>query len=88
MTDTFRAVWPITDDTVPWHQLVAEAYADLENVAARYRVRIDPDAQPRVFRAPASLVPGSGGLTDTVLVFDVRATPIKPRPYHRRSTAA
>lgn len=62
----FRAMWPVEDQTMPPRRLLAEAEADLADVAFRHGVRV-------VAAAPGTIVegrtvPGSGGAALVVLI--------------------
>lgn len=87
--DTFQAIWPVTDSTIPPGDLIKEATRDIRAVAARHRVEYEPQ-HGRFAMAPALAVPGAaGGLTDTVLIYEAPGRAMAPRPYHhdRRATA-
>lgn len=77
---TFRAIWPIHDPTVPLRDLVREAAADVENVAARSRARLVGRGSWSM--AASENVPGSGRVTDTVLIFEAPAVALPRRAYH------
>lgn len=81
----FRALWPVTDPTVPAVDLLAEAQADLPAVARRHGARnIVWHAAP-VLREGRS-TPGSGGAAVVVTIDAlVRLT---TRAAHRRGVAA
>ena len=88
-----RAVWPVVDESlIPTPEvLVAEALADLPNVARRSRCEIAGPAQAAVLEG--RLVPGSGGARWVVLA-QCDAVPIPARgytarllPQHARRTA-
>jgi hypothetical protein len=76
----FRAIWPVVDPTVPLRHLVAEAAADVPNVALRSRAEITGPGTWSM--APSEAVPGSGRVTDTVLIFEAPAVPMPRRAYH------
>lgn len=61
----FQAIWPVTDPTMPAHELIAEAQQDFRNVAARHRARITgtPTFQYRAGRN----IPGSQGAARIII---------------------
>lgn len=77
----FRALWPIVDATVPGQQLAAEVSGDLPELQRRARAQVTGPG--RFFVAPSASVPGSGGSTSHVLVYEAPARPVSPRVYHR-----
>jgi hypothetical protein len=80
-----RAIWPVTDDTIPTADLIAEARADLPAVARRHGLVITGDTAHCAVRiAKGRGVPGSGGAR-RVLIAEVPAETIRD---HHRSTAA
>ncbi len=80
-----RAIWPITDPTIPTAELAAEARADLPTVARRHGLVITGDITHCPIRiADGRGVPGSGGAR-RVLVAEIEAETIRD---HHRSTAA
>lgn len=80
----FRAIWPIYDPTMPYDAMLQAAIEELPDVAARSHARIT--GRGRFTIAPSSKVPGSGRVTDTVLVYEADADPLPRRPYHRQPT--
>lgn len=61
MVDTFRAVWPVLDESGSPVEWCEDAIDDLPNVLQRSHVRRVDDAQPKVWIANGRTVPGSGG---------------------------
>lgn len=80
----FRAVWPVLDARVPVPQLLAEARDELAALATRAGCQIT--GTPRFRLAPSDRVPGSGRISETVLLADAPAEPVAPRAY-RKATA-
>lgn len=80
-TFRFRALWPITDHTQPFLDLIAEAKADLPAVAARAHAR--PLRGGRWSIAPSAEIPGSGRITPYVLVYDAPASPSRQNAIHQ-----
>ena len=67
MTDVparWLAVWPVNDPSMSSRELVAEAAADLPDVARRHRHRVIGVEKWR--RCPGRLVPGSGGAPEVI----------------------
>ena len=62
----FRAIWPVTDPTVPYADLIAAAREDLPAVALRHGVRVHRATAPRVIEG--RMVPGSGGAQHVVVI--------------------
>lgn len=87
MSDRFRAIWPIVNESIPWADLIAEARRDLAIVAGQAHCR--PDWRAGRWSLARSVdVPGSGRTTASVLVYEAPATPIEARPYHARREAS
>lgn len=85
MSDVFLAIWPIVDETVSYADLCRQAERDLPDMIARARVIL---ARPGRFSiAPSEKVPGSGRITDAVLVYEAPATRAPRRPYHHEGVA-
>lgn len=80
---TFRAIWPIVDQTKPWASLITEARNEIPFIAARAHARIDT-TRGRFSIAPSAETPGSGQVTSTCLIYEAPAKPAS-RPYHRRT---
>jgi len=70
----FRAIWPMTDETMPFPELVKEATVDLPNVIARAHARLT--AHGKWSMAPSCNVPGSGRVTEHVLIFEAPAVEV------------
>jgi len=82
-TATFRAIWPIRDETVPWSDLLREAADDIPMIAAAAGARV---LTRGIFSIARSVdVPGSGRVTNTILVFEAPARALPRRGYHRRT---
>lgn len=80
-----RAIWPITDETVPARELIAEARADLPTVARRHGLVITGDLATCPVRiAQGRGVPGSGG-AHRVLIAEIDAETI--RSHHKGAAA-
>lgn len=78
-THTFRAIWPITDETVPYAELCKQAGAELPEIIARSRARLTSPGHFAV--APSAHVPGSGRVTESVLLYTAPAVALRPRAY-------
>lgn len=74
----FRALWPITDMTLPLGDLIAAAEVDLPVVAALQHAEVQSGGRWSV--APSSRVPGSGNITANVLIYEAPAVPVNARP--------
>lgn len=70
----FRALWPITDMTTPLGDLIDTATRDLPMVAARAHAEVQ--AGGRWLVAASAKVPGSGRVTENVLLYEAPAAPI------------
>ena len=79
---TLRIIWPILDPTIARDDLIAEAVETLPRLVAQARARITRPDQALFRILPSTRVPGSGRVTDTVLVYDVPAVAAPPRCYH------
>lgn len=73
MSHTLRCLWPVVDPSIPLRELLAEAAADLPEVATRAHAKVTGPG--RWSMAPSEAVPGSGRVTDTVLIFEAPAEP-------------
>ncbi|MFW6776108.1 hypothetical protein ACOACO_17625 [Nocardioides sp. CPCC 205120] len=73
MSGTFRAIWPIVDESRTYAALCREAAREVPEIAARSRARLTGPGRFSV--APSESVPGSGRLTDSVLVYEAPAEP-------------
>ena len=84
----FRALWPILDDApsaAGYAQLLAEARADLPAILARHSARA---TGPGVFHVAASVdVPGSGRVTESVLIWEGPVVAAEPRVYRTHTQA-
>jgi hypothetical protein len=78
---TFRALWPIIDPSVSLHELTQQAHADLPALTRRAHCRLT--GRGRWWIADSRLIPGSGRVTDTCLIYDAPAVSVHRRAYHR-----
>ena len=88
-THTFRAVWPIVygaGAVQPDADLIAQALADLPNVATRHHATIVGTPQATI--TEGRRIPGSGGHAHVVIA-EAPATKVPVRAYqHARKGAA
>lgn len=89
----FRAIWPITNERLPFTALCAQATHDIPLLAAQAHARITGPG--RWTAALSTDIPGSGRITKWVLLYEapaVRAprhtTPIAAPIQQEESTAA
>ncbi len=83
---TFRAFWPIVDDTVPPIDLIREAALELPRLTAQAHAVINGPGRWAI--APSCKVPGSGRVTPTVLLYEAPATQGRaPYPDSRNEVA-
>ena len=80
----FRAIWPITDEAVTYADLCRQATAELPLLLGQARARLTNPGRFSI--APANRVPGSGRVTESVLVFEAPAIPLTARDYHRKAS--
>lgn len=85
MTYRFRAVWPVVDN-VPTISLLTQAGGDIRHLAAQAHARIVGPG--RFSFARAVDVPGSGRVTEWVLLFEAPAERVAVRPYRKPKVAA
>jgi hypothetical protein len=71
---TFRAVWPIVDEAIPYAELCREAMAEVPRLAAQAHARTR--GVGRFIIVPSDLVAGSGRVTETCLVYTAPAVPL------------
>lgn len=71
---TFRAVWPITDESVPYAELCKQAMIEIPRLAAQAHAR--PSGTGAFIIAPSDVVPGSGRVSKLCLVYTAPAVPI------------
>lgn len=76
---TFKAIWPITDQTQSLDELIAVATPEVPTLASRAHARIT--SRGRFTIARSIDVPGSGRATPTVLVYEARAVEMPARRY-------
>lgn len=79
MTAVFRAIWPIADESVPYAQLCHEATADLPHLIAQAKAHLLRAGSFSI--APSDQVPGSGRITESVLMYTAPAEPMRRRAY-------
>jgi hypothetical protein len=73
----FRAIWPITNERLPFTALVAQATHDLPLLTAMAHARL---VGPGRWTAALSTdIPGSGRITQWVLLYEAPATPAPRR---------
>lgn len=81
----FRAFWPITDDKLGMTELIRIATPDIPELLARAHAAIGHDNSGRWSIAPSATVPGSGRVTDFVLLFEAPARRVPTRAYRKAS---
>lgn len=67
----FRAFWPIIDDSVPMHHLIAHAIDDLPWLTSQAHAVIVGKGRWSI--ELSCMVPGSGRVTETILMFNAPA---------------
>ena len=77
----FRAIWPITDESVSYADLCRQAANDVALLIGQAHCRLTKPGRFSI--APAELVPGSGRVTDSVLVYEAPASPLPARSYRK-----
>lgn len=82
----FRAFWPIIDQTIPLRDLIAEASDQLPALIAQAHCHVTGRGRWSV--TLSSSVPGSGRITETVLLYEAPARPAPRREYHRATGSA
>lgn len=83
---TFRAFWPITDENRPLQSLIEEARKDLPWLTAQAHAQLAGRGRWTVERSAD--VPGSGRVTETVLLFNAPAVEGRaPLPDSREEVA-
>lgn len=80
----FRAIWPIVDEGFSYAALCLSAEADLPMLIAQTHARLTGPGRFSV--APSDRVPGSGRVTESVLVFEAPAIAVARREYHRKAS--
>lgn len=78
-THTFLARWPILDPARTIASLRDEAACELDQLVSRAHARLVGPGRWAI--ADSARVPGSGGITPTVLVFTAPAIEAERRPY-------
>jgi hypothetical protein len=72
----YKAIWPITDITLPWFALIEQAKRDLPNLTMLAHAQLTGAGRWSV--AESRTVPGSGGITPWVLIFEAPAEAWRP----------
>ena len=80
----FRAIWPITNPDMSYVDLCKQARRDLPLLLARAKASTTGEGWFSV--QPANKVPGSGNVTETVLLFQAPAEPAAPRAHPHLDT--
>lgn len=76
-----RCIWPITDETVSYATLCRQAADDLPLLIGQASARL---LKPGRFSiAPSVEVPGSGRVTESVLIYEAPAVPLARRSYRK-----
>jgi len=79
----FRALWPITDDSLTFADLCKQAAGDLPDLVIQAHARL---LRPGRFTiAESAHVPGSGRVTPTVLLYEAPAEAKPMRSYWKAS---
>ena len=81
----FRAIWPITNPSMSYADLCAQARRDLTLLYSR--AKATPTAEGWFSIQPSRKVPGSGNTTESVLLFQCPATATGPRVHPHLTTA-
>lgn len=81
----FRAFWPILDMATPLEELLAAANRELPLVAARAHAEVRHDGRWSI--APSVRVPGSGRVTENVLLYEAPGQPRQLAVYCPRCKA-
>lgn len=76
MTALYKAIWPITDISLPFLTLIEQGKAELPDLTRFARVRIAGPGRWSV--AESRHVPGSGGITPWVLIYEAPAEHWRP----------
>ncbi|WP_224279092.1 hypothetical protein [Nocardioides lacusdianchii] len=89
----FRAIWPITNERLPFTALCAQATHDIPFLAAQAHARLTGPG--RWSAALSAEVPGSGRITKWVLLYEApavqaprRTNPTQATPIQQEETAA
>lgn len=77
----FRAIWPITDETLTVAELARIALPEIAMLAAQAGARVLDGGEFRT--ADSRRVPGSGRVTPRVLIYEARAERIDRRSYRK-----
>lgn len=76
---TFRAIWPITDHRVSWFELCKAAREEVPILAGQASARIVGPGRFSI--ADSRNIPGSGRITENVLIYEAPARAIDRRAY-------
>ena len=76
-----RFLWPITDDTAPFVSLVKLALDEVPALAMRSHAKLTGPGRFHVARSVDT--PGSGRITDWVLIYEAPAEPLPARAYRK-----
>ncbi len=79
----FRAIWPITDTGAHWADLIMYAKDEVPMLAAQAHARLT--GAGRFSIADSRFVPGSGRVSDHVLIYEAPAKTAPRRAYHLES---
>lgn len=82
---TFRALWPITDHTITFPALCHQAWEDVPHLLLQAHAK--PTGHGRWYSAPSTHVPGSGRVTDWVLIYECPAVKVRRRSVSRDDQA-
>lgn len=76
-----RLIWPITDETVSYAELCRQAAVDIPMLLARAHAKAT--GRGRFSIAPSVAVPGSGRVTESVLLWEAPAVAAPRRNYRQ-----
>lgn len=77
----FRAIWPIADQSIGYATLCRQAAEDLPLLIGHASARLTNPGRFSI--APSVEVPGSGRVTEAVLVYEAPAVALAPRAYRK-----
>ena len=78
---TFRAIWPIIDESVPYADLIEQASDDLSVLVRQSRAELTGPGRFSI--AASASVPGSGRVTESVMIYEAPARQVAARAYRR-----
>lgn len=81
----FRAWWPIVDEDAAWSELCRQAEAEVPLLVAQGKAKLTGPGRFSI--APSAQVPGSGRVTESVLLYEAPAVRAPIRAY-RKTVAA